>query len=1159
MKTLIEILKSRQFILYAGFLLLIFLIWFMGGLFGVSQNVRLIAIIGVLAVAIIVLVLEQARASRNANQLEQSLRMQAEDQKLSVRPEKREEIEQLQQQLTNAIGSLKKSKLAKGVRGSQALYTLPWYMMIGPPAAGKTTAIKNSGLDFPFGADREIQGMGGTRNCDWWFSNSAILLDTAGRYMTEDEDREEWFAFLDILKKHRRRQPINGVIIGISIVDLINSAPDEREWHANKIRKRMDELMQRLGIRFPVYLVFTKCDLINGFTEFFGEFSRKQREQVWGCTFSQEQLAHPTPKVVFEEEFERLYESLLNMRLNRLGTNMKREKRRGVYAFPLEFLAAKETLSYFIGRLWQPNPYQENPVFRGFYFTSGTQEGVPIDRVIESVAKAFGLSRDVTEQFNPEIETKAYFIKELMTDVVIPDQGFVGSTSRSKYAKWIRAGSIAAMAVALVGFIAGTGISYVNSGNRLEEAGNHLSDLRRDRQSGFDLKYFENLDNLRAELTRLNDSPLFSFGMDRSDKMLAPTCRLYFEKLDPFVKKHLYEFLESRLGASTYSDSAKEELYDLLKTYLLLGNERKQLDDANKSFLSSKLYQSVPESFPTGNTDELQPLVKRQLDFFLNHLNDDGDKCKAPAFVNDANRITRSRDVIRQLGTYIIVYKRVLSGAGEIQPMGVSSDLFDGEKNIRGVFTKTGWEKINDLLKKDIESLASENWVLADQGVVVGENDDKLKQAVLTRYYRDYTNEWMQLLWGVRVRQFTDVNEARSGLKKLGDSEQSSIAKLLRQVSEQTDLQGDATGFFEKTVAGVEKKLGVKTTLTPVEQKFAGLHSLFANEGKDLNALLAQFASVGDELQKLQDDPAQVRAFADKTFKGNGGVANPLKEINTKLEKVKGNPPLRDALVKMFEEPLYQTWTAFLKYAQEYLNKGWKEKVADVYSEELGKQFPFNPNATESAQPQKISEFFKDAVGEFVKSDLGPFIQDEKSLEPRTWQGLGGIQLSKAAREAVSHGKAMKDFSSGFSFAIKYVSHQFTKGDSEVDEVCFSIGNKDECSSTEKGKSSWKLFPFSPSQVATVRLQRKSSKFLVFGHGEGIVAEKKEEGDWAWLKLHWQATPLLGARDGEQHFQLKLVNPEEEYEVLLRYAIRSSDAAKFAKGAMSFNCPPQLN
>ena len=87
---------------------------------------------------------------------------------------------------------------------AKRLASLPWYMFIGPPGAGKTTALVNSGLKFPL-ADTAVgrsavRGVGGTRNCDWWFTDEAVLIDTAGRYTTQDSqaavDSAAWLGFL---------------------------------------------------------------------------------------------------------------------------------------------------------------------------------------------------------------------------------------------------------------------------------------------------------------------------------------------------------------------------------------------------------------------------------------------------------------------------------------------------------------------------------------------------------------------------------------------------------------------------------------------------------------------------------------------------------------------------------------------------------------------------------------------------------------------------------------------------------------------------------------------------------------------------------------------------------------------------------------------------
>ena len=126
--------------------------------------------------------------------------------------------------MRDALATLRR---AKG-KGGDVLYDLPWYVIIGPPGAGKTTALINSGLKFPLargGTPEAVAGVGGTRYCDWWFTEEAVLIDTAGRYTTQDSDpkgdRKSWLSFLDLLKKNRPKQPINGVLVAISVEDLL--------------------------------------------------------------------------------------------------------------------------------------------------------------------------------------------------------------------------------------------------------------------------------------------------------------------------------------------------------------------------------------------------------------------------------------------------------------------------------------------------------------------------------------------------------------------------------------------------------------------------------------------------------------------------------------------------------------------------------------------------------------------------------------------------------------------------------------------------------------------------------------------------------------------------------------------------------------------------
>ena len=318
---LLALLKHPRLVIEIGVVFVIALIWFAGPWVGFdSVEGRVLIIIGVVLLRAAVHVAQYLLVQKRAAKLEESLRQEGARQVGSARPDRQEEIDAVRIQFEKGIAALKESKLSKGLTGRAALYALPWYMFIGPPASGKSTALRQSGLQFPSlsGSGQGLQGVGGTRNCDWWFTNEGVLLDTAGRYVTHEEDQAEWVAFLDLLKKYRRHNPINGVIATIAISDLVQASDEEVEAHAKQIRARIDELITRLGVVFPVYIMFTKCDLVQGFVEFFDELNRVERDRVWGSTFPKISPTNDSPAIRFRNEFDELLSALQARRLTRL-------------------------------------------------------------------------------------------------------------------------------------------------------------------------------------------------------------------------------------------------------------------------------------------------------------------------------------------------------------------------------------------------------------------------------------------------------------------------------------------------------------------------------------------------------------------------------------------------------------------------------------------------------------------------------------------------------------------------------------------------------------------------------------------------------------------------------------------------------------------------
>jgi type VI secretion system protein ImpL len=416
-------------------------------------------------------------ARRAAKALEQGIDSQAALASKSAPEDKKADIDVLRTRLADAVKTIRTSKLGE-LTGSAALYELPWYLVIGSPAAGKSTAIVKSGLNFPFADNlgQVVQGIGGTRNCDWFFTSQGILLDTAGRYSVHEEDKPEWLGFLSLLKRYRPKAPINGIIIAVSAAELASGRPEQAIALAKNLRQRVQELTENLEIFAPVYIVFTKADLIAGFAEFFEDNERNERDRVWGATLPYERRnAAPNDKAplpsdkrsaetrgrfdllnLFDKRFDELTDGLKELSVARMGMQRGQTLPPGVLTFPLEFAGLKPALRAFVATLFEDNAFQFQPVFRGFYFTSAVQEGTSTSRASERVAQQFGLHSAVGERTTGLVQSQdGFFLKDLFSKVIFADRELVRqhASRRKLRARGLAFGvGVACLALALGGW-----------------------------------------------------------------------------------------------------------------------------------------------------------------------------------------------------------------------------------------------------------------------------------------------------------------------------------------------------------------------------------------------------------------------------------------------------------------------------------------------------------------------------------------------------------------------------------------------------------------------------------------------------------------------------------------------------------------------------------
>ncbi|MFO0615504.1 MAG: type VI secretion system membrane subunit TssM [Polyangiaceae bacterium] len=540
--------------------------------------IPIVVTIVILSLLIGLWLIRRIRAARAARALEKAIAQQAQEQALNAKPEDREEIRALAKQMQEGIAALKNSKLGDGSSGEEALYKLPWYAIVGPPGAGKTTALRHSGLVFPFldSAGGGIRGVGGTRNCDWWFTNEAILLDTAGRYTTEEADHDEWVSFLEQINKFRVDKPLNGVIVAISITDLLEANDDGVATMASRVRARIDEMQLTLKMTMPVYVLFTKVDLIAGFVEFFNDLKKSERGTPWGATYRLDAGITDHGRR-FEEEFAILVQQLHLRGLKRLNSERSRSMKEKIYQFPLEFAAVKRPLADFLKQAFEGGSTAPN--LRGFYFTSGTQEGKPLDRVVGVMGRAFGLKLAEDQESDVAKEGKSYFLKDVFSSIIFPDQYIAAVTAGELRRRRLQKLAVLAAAAFVSALILIPAVISFFKNRALVDETNQITAKAPTKEDWNDpIAAVSRLNELRSHSQKLHswdtDGPplTYTWAMYQGEKLDEQVRAQYVAELQTGFLGPTRTLIEQKLDAARGGDTYGED-YDNLKTYLLLGDK----------------------------------------------------------------------------------------------------------------------------------------------------------------------------------------------------------------------------------------------------------------------------------------------------------------------------------------------------------------------------------------------------------------------------------------------------------------------------------------------------------------------------------------------------------------------------------------------------------
>ena len=1146
MKKIGSFLLSAWFLSGVGVALLCLLTWFFGPIVGfggrhpLEDELPREVLIGVMAVVWLTLNLRRMRKARDR------------DRKLIVglaapavadpnATASAEELALLSERLTAALLALRGSK-RRGLFGRSHLYELPWYMFIGPPGAGKTTALVNSGLTFPLEDSGKgatgIRGVGGTRNCDWWFTDQAVLIDTAGRYTTQDSqsavDSAAWLGFLGMLKAHRRRQPVNGVLIAISLSDLATLTEAERLAHARTIKQRIRELHDQFAVRFPIYVLFTKADLIAGFVEFFSNLGKEEREQAWGMTFPVDDGREEGGAVAhYGAEFDLLIDRLNDRVLERVQQEPDIGNRSLIYGFPQQVASLREVAREFLEQIFRPSRLETRPLLRGVYFTSGTQNGTPIDRLLGAMSGQFGLQRQLATAFSGT--GRSYFLQRLMQEVLFDEAGIVSADAKlEKRQKLIRRAAYATACVVLALLTGAWTMSFL--GNQALILGMNA------RADTYDRQYAElakrgggenvlppvlpALATLRTLpggfVDREAGMPIgLGFGLYQGAKLGAQASNSYNRALNALLLPRLLSRLETQIQGNLGNS---DFLYQALKVYLILGRQGPLDTPLITAWMGADFAASFPgdDQAPERNalTQHVSALIERPV----------------TAVPLNGPLIEQVRAILRKTPLAQRSYARIL-GSEEVKALpawrysdhaGAAAEnvllLRSGHpmtSGVDGLYTWAGYhETLTKLLPEVTSDVAEDSWVLGRQDRVGSDlkQVEQLRRDVLGLYLDDYVRRWDTAIGDLQIKPFGSMSDGLDELNTLSGPN-SPFRNVFQAFDAETLLSRETQGGRLEEAAGKtlgpeamkeiarqttirQRRIGamlgtVFTSTAPavdpaqrVDEHFRWLHDFVGTPERpgQLEPVLQKMLQIYGSFSQVAASPNAAAALLGAASSNSGA------SLSQQLDTLgKSMPPAVQSMVRAVSQSSSKVTTA---EAKQQIQDAWSAKVAPLCQAALSNRYPFVPG---SATDVPMDDFVRlmapgGLIDGFFTNTLKPFVDTTQT--PWKWNSVDNSQLGLSANTLAQLEMASQIRNALFPGGGAAVSVKFeitpTSLDSQIGSVSLDLDGQD---------VAYSHGPTQPIRVQWPGPGGRNQARLTFVPLNGATVSITKEGPWALFRL----------------------------------------------------------
>lgn len=948
--------------------------------------------------------------------------------------------------------------LRANLKGRNGIYELPWYLVLGQENSGKTSFINRSNQKFSLtgelkaGSRRAFQDPDLAYNIDWWMGDEAVLIDPPGELISQSDDDifepgldsadapdsptpapasapapapaaaavqpassgaaaprraglpagtngHLWESLIDWLARNRSRRPLNGVVLMVDMVTLLNQKPSDRKALSILLRTRLSELSQRLGTRPPLYVVLSKFDLLTGFEPFFARLPRSVREDIFGFTFTLDSVNdYDAWLAELAERYDGLIKRLNERVFDALSQSHAVDAREALFSLVRQLAGMRPVLLSFLADVLGSDRYTTPALPRGVYFSSVYQQGLLCNAFINTASQSYGVSEPVAD-VQPSGRSVVYFAQQLFQRIIYPEAGLGGDNLKVLAAK--RRDLAIGFGAAALGSLVIIGGWYYYYGVNREKVTQVLDKSQEFSARQIDGSADPTGRNLLEPLDQIRNA-VAVFGDYRNAWPVVADLGLYQgRRIGPKVDEAYLQLLSTRflpalaggvMAAIDAAPAGSAEQLSALRVYRMIEDRANRRAPIVEDWMSRQWHTAFPGDGP------VQGGLMRHLSYALKYADVDLPQYR--------RRVTELQQHLRQVPMPERVYMNMSEQASKalLMPLDLRNEIgpaFDivyqpadarrpaaaAPTRIDALLTAKGFRDFFDPRSDDFTELAMiDQWTLGERAKIDYSDADKqaLAEKVRALYNRDYIDTWQRALNGLEVVDFDDIGQASSVLAAV-NSPGAPLRRLVETVRDNTALQpavplgaGPVNAAISAAPAAVvsPRAIAKEQQVAAIARPFGPLTSVLASADDKpsyLDESMTAIARVYEVVKSVQDSPepgkAALAVVLDRfALKGTDPIGN-LQRMAAGMPE-----PLNRQVAKLADE----SSQVLLIEALKELERRWDTEVYRYYSERLANRYPFNPAARADASLEDFTFLFgpQGRLAQFQEQYLKPFLKD---------------------------------------------------------------------------------------------------------------------------------------------------------------------------------------